>query len=76
MASARTSMASSRTQNPLGDLAMATFSESVEKHHKLIIIVLVVIIVTLASSCLFHDVIPICHYVFGCDHGMHAAASP
>lgn len=54
---------------------MATISESVEKHHKLIITVLVLIILTLAASCMFHDVIPICHYVFGCDHGMHVAAS-
>ena len=55
---------------------MARFSESVEKHHKLIITVLVLVIVVLASSCMFHDVIPICHYVFGCDHGMHVAAAP
>lgn len=55
---------------------MATISQYVEKHHKLIIAVLVIIILTLASSCLFHDVIPICHYVFGCDHGMHTAMSP
>ena len=54
---------------------MATISESVEKHHKLIITVLVLIILTLASSCMFHDVIPICHYVFGCDHAMHVAVS-
>lgn len=53
---------------------MATVSEAVERHHKLIIIVLAAIILLLASSCLFHDVIPICHYVFGCDHGMHAGS--
>jgi hypothetical protein len=23
------------------------------------------------TACLFHDVIPICHYLFGCDHAMH-----
>ena len=55
---------------------MATISKSVERHHKLIIAVLVLIILTLAASCTFHDVIPICHYVFGCDHNMHVAASP
>ena len=55
---------------------MSTISESVERHHKLIITVLALIILVLASSCLFHDVIPICHYVFGCDHGMHVAGSP
>ncbi len=54
---------------------MATISASIEKHHKLIITVLVLIILTLAASCMFHNVIPICHYVFGCDHGMHVAAA-
>jgi hypothetical protein len=53
---------------------MATLSESVEKHHRPIIAVLLLIIVTLAASCMFHDLIPVCHYVFGCDHTMHAAS--
>lgn len=55
---------------------MATFSDTLERHHKSIIIGLVVIILALAASCIFHDVLPICHYVFGCDHGMHAAGLP
>ena len=55
---------------------MATLSESVEKHHKAIILVLGFVIVFFAVSCTFHDVIPVCHYLFGCDHGMHAMATP
>jgi hypothetical protein len=28
-------------------------------------------VVFFAASCTFHDVIPICHYLFGCDHHLH-----
>jgi hypothetical protein len=31
-------------------------------------------VIFFAAACTFHDVIPICHFLFGCDHGMHAAA--
>jgi hypothetical protein len=55
---------------------MATFSGFLERRHRPIILVLVLVVLALASSCLFHDVIPICHYVFGCDHGLHAGVSP
>ena len=51
---------------------MAALAESIERHHRLIITVLSAIIVVMVASCIFHDVIPICHYVFGCDHAMHA----
>jgi hypothetical protein len=47
----------------------------IEKHHKLIILSLSLIILVMVTSCIFHDVIPICHYLFGCDHGMHAVSS-
>ena len=55
---------------------MAAIAAAVEKHHKLIISVLTLVIVVMATSCLFHDFLPICHYVFGCDHQMHVAAAP
>ena len=29
------------------------------------------IVVFFAAACTLHDVIPICHYVFGCDHQLH-----
>ncbi len=47
------------------------FMQSVDKHHRLIIGLLVLVIVFMAASCLFHDLIPICHGLFGCDHQMH-----
>lgn len=55
---------------------MATLSASIERHHKIIISALLLVILVMASSCLFHDILPICHYVFGCDHQMHVAATP
>lgn len=55
---------------------MTAIQASIERHHKSIIAVLGGVIVFLAISCLFHDVIPICHFVFGCDHGMHVAVGP
>ena len=50
---------------------MGAFAESIERNHRLIITVLSLIIVVMVLSCTFHDVIPICHWVFGCDHQMH-----
>lgn len=50
---------------------MAAMSAAIEKHHQLIIAVLVFIILFFLAACTFHDTIPICHYLFGCDHGMH-----
>ena len=50
---------------------MTTMSATVEKHHQKIIVVLRLVILFFALACTFHDVIPVCHYLFGCDHGMH-----
>ena len=50
---------------------MATISESIERHHRLIITVLSLVIVVFVLSCTFHEVIPICHWLFRCDHQMH-----
>ena len=50
---------------------MSVISQSIEQNHKLIIIVLALIIVFFLVACLFHDILPICHYLFGCDHRMH-----
>ena len=51
---------------------MTTFAQSVERHHQFIILSLGAIIVFFLASCTFHDVLPICHYLFGCDHAVHA----
>ena len=50
---------------------MAPFADSIERHHRPIIAVLSLIIVVFVVSCTFHEVIPICHWLFGCDHSMH-----
>lgn len=50
---------------------MTAMSTAVEKHHRKIIAGLLLVILFFAVSCMFHDTIPICHYLFGCDHGMH-----
>ena len=50
---------------------MAAFAQTLEKHHQMIITGLALIIVVMVLSCTFHETIPICHWLFGCDHGMH-----
>jgi hypothetical protein len=50
---------------------MVTFAETVETHHKAIILSLLSLIAVFLVACSLHDVLPICHYVFGCDHGFH-----
>ena len=52
---------------------MSEFANSVEKHHQAIILALLSVIVFFAVACLLNDVLPICHYVFGCDHAFHAS---
>ncbi|MDH3195814.1 MAG: hypothetical protein OEL78_05830 [Hyphomicrobiales bacterium] len=51
---------------------MTALANSVEKHHKFIILSLMSLIVFFLAACTFHDVLPICHYLFGCDHGFHS----
>jgi hypothetical protein len=48
-----------------------TISEIVERHHRAIIGVLLVVVTFFLTACIFHDVIPICHLLFGCDHKLH-----
>ena len=50
---------------------MNTFNESIATHHRPIIFSLAFVVLFFAVSCTFHDTIPICHYLFGCDHGLH-----
>jgi len=54
---------------------MATISESIERNHKAIISTLLFIMLFMAASCVIHDIIPICHKIFGCDHQMHLTDS-
>ena len=52
---------------------MRTIDSVMERHHRPIIFSLTFVIAFFALSCTFHDIIPVCHYLFGCDHGLHAA---
>ena len=51
---------------------MATFDSVLERNHRAIIFSLAFVVLFFAASCSFHDIIPICHYLFGCDHQIHA----
>lgn len=50
---------------------MTTLSEFTEANHKTIILSLLTLIAVFLAACTFHDVLLICHYIFGCDHGLH-----
>lgn len=50
---------------------MTTISTTIDSHYRGIIAGLVLVIVFFATACTFHDVIPVCHYLFGCDHAVH-----
>ena len=53
---------------------MATVDKLLEQHHRVIILSLASVVIFFAAACTFHDIIPVCHYLFGCDHAMHIAA--
>jgi len=50
---------------------MTNALSALDAHHRLIIAALSGIILLFLFACLFHDILPICHFVFGCDHAMH-----
>jgi hypothetical protein len=54
---------------------MQAINESIETYHRFIILSLGFVIVFMAASCIFHDLIPICHGIFGCDHNLHVTGS-
>ena len=54
---------------------MASISKSIERNHKAIISSLLFVVLFMATSCIVHDVIPICHKIFGCDHKVHVTGS-
>ena len=49
--------------------------EVLERQHRLVILALVGVIGFFAIACTFNNAIPICHYIFGCDHWFHASAA-
>jgi hypothetical protein len=44
---------------------------TIDDHPRIIAAILGGIIVFFLLACIFNDVIPICHWLFRCDHGMH-----
>jgi len=49
----------------------AAIATMIDNHYRGIIAGLVLAIVFFVTSCTFNDAIPICHYLFGCDHALH-----
>jgi hypothetical protein len=50
---------------------MNTLNQSIEQNHRLIIYTLAFVVLFMATSCVFNDAIPVCHWIFGCDHNLH-----
>jgi len=49
----------------------ARITNTVDTHPRIIVTVLGLIILFFLTACLLHDVIPVCHWLFKCDHRMH-----
>jgi hypothetical protein len=52
---------------------MAAVLATIDRHHRGIIASSAFVIVFFAVACALNEAIPICHYLFGCDHAFHAA---
>lgn len=46
-------------------------TKRIDTHPRLIAAVLGGMILFFLAACLLHDVIPVCHWLFRCDHRMH-----
>jgi hypothetical protein len=44
---------------------------AIDAHARLIVGVLSGVVLFVLLACVFNDAIPVCHYIFGCDHRMH-----
>ncbi|MDH3398529.1 MAG: hypothetical protein OEM81_11975 [Acidimicrobiia bacterium] len=44
---------------------------TIDEHPRLISGVLLGVVLFFLAACLLNDVIPICHWLFGCDHRFH-----
>jgi hypothetical protein len=54
---------------------MGTLFGTLEKHHRLIIGVQAFLLAFFVLACTFHDVIPVCHYLFG-SRSLHVRTMP
>lgn len=50
---------------------MGALTKAIESQPTVIVGVLGLVIVFFLAACTFHDAIPVCHWLFGCDHGLH-----
>jgi hypothetical protein len=50
---------------------MGTLSDTIARHPQFVITALTLVILVMVTACVLNEVIPICHYVFGCDHRFH-----
>jgi len=50
---------------------MHTLNAWIDQYYRSIIFSLAFVVFFFATACTFHNVIPVCHYFFGCDHLMH-----
>ena len=62
------------TQGTKGNVMTAIATRvvgTVDDHPRLIAGVLAAAVLFFLAACLLHDLIPICHWLFRCDHRMH-----
>lgn len=52
---------------------MTRILELIDTHPRPIVLSLTGVIVFFVTACSLHDTLPVCHYLFGCDHALHAA---
>ena len=50
---------------------MASVIRTVDEHPRVIAATLGLVIVFFLTACVFHEAIPVCHFLFNCDHGLH-----
>lgn len=54
---------------------MATITGSMDKHPRAWITSLAAIVGLMVVSCALNGIIPVCHFLFRCDHSQHALES-
>ena len=48
--------------------AIDSVGRAVEERPKVVAGALMMVVIFFALACTFHDLIPVCHYLFRCDH--------
>ena len=60
-----------RTLTTMEVFPMTRVLTTIDEHPRLISGVLLGVVLFFLAACLLNDVIPICHWLFGCDHRFH-----